>query len=492
VVTDILNEAWKWFKDRVFEIVETVVDAVLGFVGKIVGAIDGALEFLWRNLAKPVLQTIFPILWRIFSFPVDVLEFILGKVYDLLMYLYGLVDTLIHEVEVKIFDITVSAVRSVYDFVSTMFVNVYNAVRSLYVGLRDVTSGFILSTVRRIRERLHTIITVDLWILGCWRAFQGSLEGFSFGDFLKTAVLCLMAPVASGYIAGIITSLTPTPGTEFPGFVPSLEFPEIRVEDMPRFSVVTPPPIMFPTVGVSALPFAVVMDLGARYEVAGVPVITFAPSVGLSVGYSVVVVGYVLSDSVGVSLSDLWSYSVAVVGYVLSDSVSIGLSDVWSYGVGRVFGFNDSVGLGLIDSWSYGLAGVLGLSDSCGLSLTDGWSYFVRYDLGLSDGAGLGLFDAWSVLLDEILLVRFAGFDVSYPAVVDMNDVVVSTIAGSVSYPAVVDVADLVVSTVSGDVSYPAIVDVNDLVVRAGLIKELGLSDSVGVSLSDSWGYSVV
>jgi hypothetical protein len=256
MVRDILNEAWNWFKDHVGEIVGTIVDAVLTFIGEIVGAIDGALEILWRDFAKPVLQTIFPILWKILSFPFDVLEFILGKAYDLLKYLYGLIDTLIHEVESKIYDIVVSAVRSVYDFVASMFVNVYNAVRSVYVGVRDVTTGFILGTVRRIRERLHTIITVDLWIIGCWKAFQGSLEGFSFGDFLKTAVLCMVAPVASGYIAGIITSLTPTPGTEFPGFIPPLDFPELRVEDMPRFAVVTPPPISFPTVGVSTLPFA--------------------------------------------------------------------------------------------------------------------------------------------------------------------------------------------------------------------------------------------
>jgi hypothetical protein len=399
VVTDILNEAWEWFKEKVVEIVGTVVNAVLLFVDKV----DEALETLWKKLAKPILDTVFPIIWRIFSFPGDVLEFIFGKVFDLFRFLYGQVSVLVHEVEVKIFDITVSAVRMVYDVVTSMFVNVYNAVRSLYAGVRDVTAGFILGTVRRVRERLHTIITVDLWILGCYKAFQGSLESFSFGDFLKSAVLCLLAPVASGYIAGIITSLTPTPGTEFPGFIPSLEFPELRVEDLPRFSVVAPPPVSFPTVGVSTLPFVAVMDLGVRYEVVG----------------------------------------VVVVGYVLSDSVSVELSDVWGYGVGRVLSLSDDVGLSLVDSWVGG------------------------YVYSVDDSVGLGLSDSWVVWMDEIQLISFAGVGVSYPAIVDVNDIVVSAIAGGVSYPAVVDVNDIVVSAIAGGVSYPAVVDVNDIVVSA-------------------------
>jgi hypothetical protein len=140
-----------------------------------------------------------------------------------------------------------------------------------------------------------------------------------------------MAPVASSYIAGIITSLTPTPGMEFPGFIPPLDFPELRVEDMPGFSVVTPPPISFPTVGVSTLPFVVVMDLDVRYEVIGL----------LS-----------LSDSVGLVLSDVW---IVPRDLVLGDSVSIGLSDVWSWVSGFDFSLSDDVGLGLTDDWSYGI-----------------------------------------------------------------------------------------------------------------------------------------
>jgi hypothetical protein len=404
VVRDILDVAWDWFKDKVVEIVGTVVDAVLLFVNTIVEAVDGALEVLWQRFAKPVLQTVFPILWRIFSFPGDVLEFVFGKVSDLFRFVYGHVSVLVHEVEVKVFDVTISAVRAVYDVVVSMFVNVYNAVRGLYVGVRDVTASFIFGTVRRIRERLHTIITVDLWILGCWKAFQGSLENFSFGDFLKTAVLCMVAPFASSYIAGIITSLTPTPGTEFPGFIPQLEFPELKTEDLPRFVVAAPPPVRFPTVGVSTLPYVLAMDLSVRYEVVGVAV-----------------EAYVLSDSVSMVLSDVWSY-VAPEGYVLSDSV------------------------------------------------------------------GLGLFDSWSVLMDVILLIRSVDVGVSYPAIVDVIDLVsvsvgvaypavvdtVDLVVSSVGvrHPAIVDVSDLVVSVTAGGVSYPATVDTVDLVVGAGVSVE--------------------
>jgi hypothetical protein len=449
VVTDILNEAWNWFTGRASEIVGKIVDTVLDYAYKIASTVDGVLETLWQGLAKPVLQDIFPILRRILSFPGDALEFIFGKVFGLFKFLFGVVSVPFHEIELKIYEVVVDAVSKVYRAVASMFVNVYNAVRSVYVGVRDVTTGFILSTVRRIRERLHTIITVDLWILGCWKAFQGSLESFSFGDFLKTAVLCLMAPVASGYIAGIITSLTPTPGTEFPGFIPSLEFPELRSEDMPRFSVVAPPPVSFPTVGVSTLPFVLGMDLSVEYGV-GVP-------------------GYVLSDSVGVMLSDLWSYSVVVVGFVLSDSVSIGLSDVWSYVSGYVLDLSDDVGLSLVDGWSYGLALNLSLGDSVDLGLSDGWGWSVTFNFDLSDSVGVSLSDGWVVWMDEIQLVSFAGVGVFYPAIVDVNDLVVSTVAGGVSYPAIVDVNDLIVSTVVVSVSYPAVVDVVDLIVGAGV-----------------------
>ena len=456
-----LDVAWDWFQRKAPDVIKKVVDEVLEHIYRIVSKVDEALEILWRDFAEPTLQTIFPILGRILGFPVDVLEFILGKAYDLLVYLYGLIDILIHEVEFKIYDIVVSAVRSVYDFVTSMFVNVYNAVRSVYVGVRDVTTGFILSTVRRIRERLHTIITVDLWILGCWKAFQGSLESFSFGDFLKSAVLCLMAPVASGYIAGIITSLTPTPGTEFPGFVPSLEFPELRVEDLPGFSVVTPPPVSFPAIGVSTLPFALGMDLNVGYGVVG---------------------AFVLSDSVSVVLRDVW---VVPGVFVFSDSVSMGLSDVWSYVLGGMFGLSDGAGLGLVDSWSYsvigrsldlsdsgvglslsdgwgyGLAMMLGLDDSVGLSLFDSWGYVAYFEFTLGDSVGLGLSDSWIVWMDEIGLVSFAGFSVGYPAVMDVSDVIVSIV--SVGYPAMVDVVDVTVPSVG--VGYPAMVDVVDLVI---------------------------
>jgi hypothetical protein len=437
MVRDILDTAWEWFKEKVVEIVKTVIDAVLLFVD----VIDGALEILWQKFAKPTLQTVFPILWRIFSFPVDVLEFILGKAYDLFMYLYGLVDTLIHEVEFKIYDVVVSAVRSVYDFVTSMFVNVYNAVRSLYVGVRDVTSGFILGTVRRIRERLHTIITVDLWILGCWRAFQGSLESFSLGDFLKSAVLCLMAPVASGYIAGIITSLTPMPGTEFPGFIPPLDFPEIRVEDMPRFSVVTPPPISFPTVGVSTLPFAPVVDLGVRYEVVSVFEVAFAPVMGLDVGY-VVEYGYALRDSVGVSLSDEWGWEVGF-NFDLSDSAGIGLSDGWIL-------WMDEIQLVSFAGVSVFYPAIADVVDSPAVVVS----------LTVSYPAIVDVVDSPAVVVS---------LTVSYPAIVDVVDSPAVVVSLTVSYPAIVDVIDSPAVVVSLTVSYPAIVDVIDLVVGAGV-----------------------
>jgi hypothetical protein len=375
VVTDILNEAWNWFVGRASEIVGKIVDTVLGFGYKIGSTVDDVFEILWQRLAKPALQDIFPILGRILGFPGDVLEFIFGKAFGLFKFLFGFVSVPFHEIELKIYEVVVGVVSMVYGAVVSMFVNVYNAVRSVYVGVRDVTAGFILSTVRRIRERLHTIITVDLWIIGCWRAFQGSLESFSFGDFLKSAVLCLMAPVASGYIAGIITSLTPMPGTEFPGFIPSLEFPELRVEDMPGFSVVTPPPVSFPTVGVSTLPYVVVMDLNVRYEILGF---------------------YVLSDSVSIVLSDVW---VVPKNFVLGDNVSIDLSDGWGYSVGYVLGLSDSVGLSLVDGWSAGFN--YGFDDGVNLSLFDSWVSGFVY--GLGDSVGLSLVDDWrhySILID--------------------------------------------------------------------------------------------
>jgi hypothetical protein len=174
---------------------------------------------------------------------------------------------------------------------------------------------------------------------------------------------------------------------------------------MPGFSVVTPPPISFPTVGVSTLPYAVVMDLVVSYEVVELS------SLGLSLD---------LSDRVGLSLVDGWSYDVAL-GLSLVDSVDLGLSDGWVWSV--VFGFD------------------------------------------LSDSAGLNLVDGWIVWMDEIQLFSFAGFSVSYPPVVDVIDLVVSGF--SVGYPPVVDVIDLVVSGFS--VSYPATVDSIDLVVGAGV-----------------------
>ncbi len=445
MVRDILNEVWGWFKESVGEIVGTIVDAVLKVVDKIVKAVDEALEFLWRNLVKPVLDLVLGILGRIFGFAWDVVEVVYSKVVDAFKAVYGFVSVHVYEIELRIHDIVVSAVRMVYDVVTSMFVNVYNVVRSLYVGLRDVTSGFILNVARRVRERLHTIITVDLWILGCWKAFQGSLESFSFGDFLRTAVLCMVAPVASGYIAGIITSLTPMPGTEFPGFIPSLEFPELRSEDMPGFSVVTPPPVSFPAVGVSALPYALVMDLNVLYEVVG---------------------AFVLSDSVGLGLRDVW---VVPRDLVLSDDVGVGFSDVWSYMYWRDLDLGDDVGLSLVDGWGYGVVSSLSLGDLVDLGLLDGWGYGVGFSYDLSDGVGIGLGDSWVVWMDEIQLVGFAGVGVFYPAVVDVVDSPAITVSMVVSYPAVVDVVDSPAITVDKIVSYPATVDSVDLVVGAGV-----------------------
>jgi hypothetical protein len=507
VVTDILNEAWGWFKERVGEIVETIVDAVLKFVSKIIGAIDEALEFLWRNLVKPVLDLVLGILGRIFGFAWDVVEVVYSKVVDAFKAVYGFVSVYVYEIELRIHDIVVSAVRMVYDAVTSMFVNVYNVVRGVYVGVRDVTYMFVHSTVRRIRERLHTIITVDLWILGCWKAFQGSLESFSFGDFLKSAVLCLMAPVASGYIAGIITSLTPTPGTEFPGFIPPLEFPELSVEDLPGFSVVAPPPVSFPTVGVSTLPFAPVMDLGVRYEVVGV-----------------VFVGFVLSDSVDVGLGDAWGWSVGF-NYDLSDSAGLSLVDSWVGGY--VYSVDDSIGLGLSDSWSVSL-------DEVSLVRSVGFdpSYPAVVDVvdlvgsagllgmyGVSDSVSLRLLDRLGLLVDEISLGEFVGLGVGYTAVITVDGVVITEISTRVSYPAVVDVFDLIKSAglvgfyglsdsvglglsdgwralldevslvkITGfNIGYPAVVDVVDFVVSAGLFGLFGVIDSVSLMLSDGW-----
>jgi hypothetical protein len=405
MVRDVLGMAWEWVKEHIGEIVGTIVDAFLGFVGTIVDKVDEALETLWRRLAKPVLDTVFPILGRILSFPGDVLEFIFGKAFDLFKFLFGFVSVPFHEIELTIYEIVVGVVRGVYDFVKLMFVNVYNTVRSFYVGVRDVTYTFIHSTVRRVRERLHTIITVDLWILGCWKAFQGSLESFSFGDFLKTAVLCMMAPVASGYIAGIITSLTPTPGTEFPGFIPSLEFPELRSEDMPGFSVVTPPPVSFPTVGVSTLPFVLVMDLNVVYEVVGVHDLGLSDSVGLSLvdGWSYGFVGMLnLTDSVILSLVDSWTYGLAGL-LSLSDSVGLGLVDGWSYGFVGMFGLGDVVDLSLIDDWSYGVVFGLGLDDFVDVVLSDSWGYVVSRDLVLGDSVSIVLSDVWGYVMAMVL-----------------------------------------------------------------------------------------
>jgi hypothetical protein len=85
------------------------------------------------------------------------------------------------------------------------------------------------------------------------------------------------------------------------------------------------------------------------------------------------------------------------------------------------------------------------LSDSLSLGLDDSWSWSVGFDFGLSDSVGVGLSDGWIVWMDEIQLVSFAGVGVFYPAIVDVNDLIVSTVSVGVSYPAVVDVIDLVV-----------------------------------------------
>jgi hypothetical protein len=175
--------------------------------------------------------------------------------------------------------------------------------------------------------------------------------------------------------------------------------------------------------------------------------------------------------AVGVTTADRARFSISIkVGCwpSLSDSVSIDLSDVWSYGVSRVLSLSDGVGLGLVDGWSYGVALNLGLGDSVGLGLSDSWGYGVGFGYGLDDSVGLSLSDGWVVWMDEIQLISFAGFGVSYPAIVDVVDLVVSGVG--VSYPATVDLVDLVAVGVS--VSYLAVVDTVDLVAGASVSVE--------------------
>jgi hypothetical protein len=175
------------------------------------------------------------------------------------------------------------------------------------------------------------------------------------------------------------------------------------------------------------------MDLGVRYEVLGVPVVTFAPVMGLSVGYEV----------------------VGVVGefFVLSDSVELGLSDVWGWGVGFNLDLSDSVGLSLFDGWIL-LMDVVSLVRFVDLDprypavvdvvdLVGSAGLLGMY--GVSDSVSLRLFDRMGLLVDEISLVEFVGLGVGYTAVITVDGVVITEISTRVSYPAVVDVIDLVV-----------------------------------------------
>jgi hypothetical protein len=272
---------------------------------------------------------------------------------------------------------------------------------------------------------------------------------------------------------------------------------------MPRFSVVTPPPVSFPTVGVSTLPFAVVMDLGVGYEVVG---------------------AFVLSDSVGVVLRDVW---VAPRGLDLSDSVSLSLGDVWSYVYGFVLDLGDSVGLGLFDGWSVSLDEVSLIrsvdldprypADVDMVNLVDSAGLVGMY--GVSDSVSLRLLDRMGLLVDEISLGEFVGLGVGYTAVITVDGVVITEISTRVSYPVVVDVVDLVgsaglvgfyglsdsarlslfdgwralldevslVKIIGFNIGYPVVVDVVDLVSGAGLVGFFSLSDGVGLRLSDGW-----
>jgi hypothetical protein len=175
-------------------------------------------------------------------------------------------------------------------------------------------------------------------------------------------------------------------------------------------------------------------------------------------------------------LVDVWSYAYGFV-LDLGDSVGLSLFDLWSYSVASNLGLFDSVDVSLLDGWGWSVGFNLDLSDSAGLSLSDSWVLWVdevllvrsvgfdpsypavvdALDLvagvgllgfyGLDDSVRLRLFDGWGLQLSEVLLARFVGFDVDLSEFADVVDLVVSVVSGGVSYPAVVDVVDLVAGT---------------------------------------------
>jgi len=295
-----------------WDAIQTMSDVIVDIVRFIVTAVDSVLESLYDRLFAPFVGGIMRALEFVFRVPFDVIEFIGNQMLRPFRFLYGVVSEVYHEIELGVFNVVDSVVRSVYGATVSMFVGVYNAVRSFYVGMRDLTVGYVYGVVSRLRSKLRELVAVNLWFYGCLKAFEGVGATFSLFEAGKAVALCVASVYASSYIGGLIDSLAPPVGSEFPGFVPRVDFPEVTSDMFPGLGVVVSPPARFPVVGLSFMSGVAFADVRVVYSVPAVE-------------------GFVLSDSASIGLSDSWVSSVAV-GLSLSDSVGIGLGDSWSFG----------------------------------------------------------------------------------------------------------------------------------------------------------------
>ena len=386
-----------------WDAIQAMGDVVVDIVRFIVVAVDSVLESLYDRLFAPFVGGIMRALEFVFRVPFDVIEFIGNQMLRPFRFLYGVVSEVYHEIELGVFNVVDSVVRSVYGATVSMFVGVYNTVRSFYSSLRDLTVGYVYGVVSRLRSKLRELVAVNLWFYGCLKAFEGVGATFSLVDAGKAVALCVASVYASSYIGGLIDSLAPPVGSEFPGFIPRVDFPEVTSDMFPDLGVVVSPPVHFPVVGLSFMS--------------------------------------------GVAFADVRVAYVVPFDLVLGDSVSVSLGDVWVHPFLRELGLSDSASIGLSDSW-VGLVGMdLGLSDSVSVGLADGWVYGFGYDMGDSVSVGLG--DSWSLgVSDSVDLLVGGGVDSSL-SVIDYADVVVGT--GVDSGLAVIDYADIILG---GEVTY--------------------------------------
>jgi len=417
VVEEIVERAIRAF----WSAIQTMSDIIVDIVRFIVTAVDSVLESLYDRLFAPLVGGIIRALEFVFRVPFDVIEFIGNQVLRPFRFLYGVVSEVYHEIELGVFNVVDSVVRSVYGATVSMFVGVYNTVRSFYSSLRDLTVGYVYGVVSRLRSKLRELVAVNLWFYGCLKAFEGVGATFSLVDAGKAVALCVASVYASSYIGGLIDSLAPPVGSEFPGFIPRIDFPEVTSDMFPDLGVVVSPPVHFPVVGLSLMSGVAFADVRVVY---------------------VVPFDLVLGDSVSVSLGDVWVHPFAR-DLVLGDSVNVGLSDSWVGLVGMELGLSDSASVGLVDGWVYGFGYDLG--DSVSVGLVDSWSFEIvdSVDVALGAGVASGL-----AVIDSVDMVVGAGV-ASGLAVIDSIDVVLG--AGVASGSAVIDSIDVVLG---GEVTY--------------------------------------